>query len=703
VRLDKPVIQLLLRVDAEALAREIEAVDETSWRPHPDGMPGNSALPLLAARGDPTDDAIRGPMQPTPWLAQLPYTRQVLAALGTVIGRSRLMRIDREAEVTPHVDAAHYWWERVRVHVPVITDPSVRFEVGGATVHLAAGEVWAVDTWRRHRVMNPGLRSRIHLVIDTVGSPSFWELVARSAASPEGHARFIPNRLEADLDYPTETVNQPRVMTPWEIRLTLNAIDAELRPLDAEGADELATALDGFGRAWRGSWARFGDGPEGWSTFEGLRAAADRALLGLAGRHVLGNGLDAVEAVRSLVLRPALDPDLRTPTPAPRSRHNVRRIQRPVIIVSPPRSGSSLLFETLARAPGLHSIGGESHQLIESIPGLDPAQRGWPSNRLEAVDATEGAADHLHHLFEINARDRDGGRPPNGQPFRLLEKAPKNALRVPFLAEAFPDATFVYLYRDPRETISSMLDAWRSGRFVTYPDLPGWGEPPWSLLLTPGWREQRNAPLAQVVAQQWIEATRALLDDLEALPPDRWCVASYDRLVTQPADEISKLCEHLGLAWDIELDGDLPDSRHTLESPHPDKWRRNAEELDTVWSAVQPVAKRAHAVFADPPRVRPVTPLLTADGPAIRLDEASAPDPSTDRRPLRSVHTKSLAGLLSELGASLLVSTYQSGRLIVVRPDGDRVNTHFRSFPSPVGMAVADDLAALGTAQGVWV
>jgi len=704
VRLARPFTRLLLRVDAAALAAEIDDIDEGAWRPHPDGMPGNSALPLLSAHGDPSDDAIRGPMRATPALARLPYTRQVLAGLGTVIGRSRLMRIDREAEVSAHVDAAHYWWERVRVHIPVVTDLSVRFEIGHATEHLAAGEVWAVDTWSRHRVVNPAEHHRIHLVADTVGSPGFWDLVARSAADPDAEPREIPNRLGAELDFPVESVNQPRVMTPWELNLTLDALDAELRTLDSDGADELAQALLGFRRAWRGTWARYGDNPAGWSAFATLRDEIDRALLGLAGRHPLGNGLDAVEAVRSLVLRPALDPDLLTGTTAPRARTRPRRIQRPVIVVSAPRSGSSLLFETLARAPELCSVGGESHQLIEAIPGLAPAQRGWASNRLVAEDASDDAVALLNQQFEINARDRDGGRPAAARPFRLLEKTPKNALRVPFLAQAFPDATFVYLYRDPRETISSMLDAWRSGRFITYPDLPGWGTPPWSLLLTPGWRELRDAPLAEVVARQWIETTTILLDDLEALAPERWCVASYDRLVADPGGEIAALCEHLGLRWDVELDARLPDSRHTLESPHPEKWRQNAEELDTVWDAVRPVALRAHQVFAEPPRIKPVTPVLNADlRSSADEGEPAAIDPSVDRRPLRSVHTKSMANLLGELGSSLLASTYQSGRVIVVRPDGDRVNTHFRSFPSPMGMAVSEDLLALGTSQGVWV
>ena len=43
---------------------------------------------------------------------------------------------------------------------------------------------------------------------------------------------------------------------------------------------------------------------------------------------------------------------------------------------------------------------------------------------------------------------------------RMLEKTPKNSLRVPFLARVFPEARFIYLYRDPRQVLSSMIEAW---------------------------------------------------------------------------------------------------------------------------------------------------------------------------------------------------------------------------------------------------
>ena len=56
--------------------------------------------------------------------------------------------------------------------------------------------------------------------------------------------------------------------------------------------------------------------------------------------------------------------------------------------------------------------------------------------------------------------------------------------------------------------------------------------------------------------------------------------------------------------------------------------------------------------------------------------------------PLRSVHTTSFPAILDQLGSSLLVTTYQAGKLVVVRSDGGVINTHFRAFNKPMGMAV---------------
>ena len=53
-------------------------------------------------------------------------------------------------------------------------------------------------------------------------------------------------------------------------------------------------------------------------------------------------------------------------------------------------------------------------------------------------------------------------------------------------------------------------------------------------------------------------------------------------------------------------------------------------------------------------------------------------------------------------GFSFLVSTYQAGKLIVVRAEGKEVNTHFRNFDTPMGLAFEGGRLAIGTMLQVW-
>src|SRR5262249_3366851 len=69
---------------------------------------------------------------------------------------------------------------------------------------------------------------------------------------------------------------------------------------------------------------------------------------------------------------------------------------------------------------------------------------------------------------------------------------------------------------------------------------------------------------------------------------------------------------------------------------------------------------------------------------------------------LRAVHTPDFPALLRRLGASLLVTTYQAGKLVMVRDEGDHLNTHFRGFQAPMGLALAGGRLAAGTAFQAW-
>ena len=281
----------------------------------------------------------------------------------------------------------------------------------------------------------------------------------------------------------------------------------------------------------------------------------------------------------------------------------MHRIERPVFIVSSPRAGSTLLFQTLWRSPTVFAMPRESHELIEGIEALHPAQRGWDSNVLTEDDATPAIADELEARWLAELLARDGGNEFPAR-VRMLEKTSKNLLRIPFLRALYPDAFFVWLHRDPRATISSLLDVWRSQEMVAYPELPGWEGLKWTLTLVPGWRALNGKPLEEIVAHQWSEGMRILLDDLETLDPSSWCALSYEAFVANPQQEIVRLCALAGLGWDRELPATLPLSVSTLTPPSPDKWLRNAAELDRIADRIQSVADRVACALHEGSRLR---------------------------------------------------------------------------------------------------
>ena len=140
-----------------------------------------------------------------------------------------------------------------------------------------------------------------------------------------------------------------------------------------------------------------------------------------------------------------------------------------------------------------------------------------------------------------------------------------------------------------------MWEAWRSGGFVTYPQLPGWRGPPWSLLLVPGWQRLNGMQIPQIVAHQWAITTETMLDDLEKIDPARVQVADYSTFLASPQDEIERLSAGVGLSWDRSLGSTLPLSKTTVSAPEPDKWRRVAQVVDSVWPIVEKADLRARA------------------------------------------------------------------------------------------------------------
>jgi uncharacterized protein (TIGR03032 family) len=130
--------------------------------------------------------------------------------------------------------------------------------------------------------------------------------------------------------------------------------------------------------------------------------------------------------------------------------------------------------------------------------------------------------------------------------------------------------------------------------------------------------------------------------ELAELAPERWCRIDRPRLLADPRSELERVCAFAGRPYDQAL--------------------------------------------------------LTPVEAAARASRMEAQGDS----PYASVSTASFAELVQESGGSVLVSTYQTNRVVSVRVRDGALNTHFREFEKPMGIAVAEGRIALGTRTEVW-
>lgn len=319
MRLPQPFIKLPLRVDLDRLRAEVSALPPGAWVSHPNKFDGNTSVRLISAGGRESDE-IHGPMAPTPHLQRMPYVRQLLADFGVVWSRSRLMQLAPGAQVPEHADINLHWFNRVRIHIPVLTSPAVRFYCGDEVVHMGAGEAWLFDNWRRHRVENQSESSRIHLVADTTGSASFWRFVAQAN---QADIQVSQHAFDASRDARvlTESVSPPAVLHPAEVEMVVQDLQREFAPVvDDEAGRKRATGcarlLGELTLDWRQLYSLHGQASAGWGGYLSLRGALRKASAALtAGLVARTNDIDAQTVLESRLLNhllhlPAgMDPD----------------------------------------------------------------------------------------------------------------------------------------------------------------------------------------------------------------------------------------------------------------------------------------------------------------------------------------------------------------------------------------------------------
>ena len=120
-------------------------------------------------------------------------------------------------------------------------------------------------------------------------------------------------------------------------------------------------------------------------------------------------------------------------------------LDRPVIIVGAPRSGTTLLSQLLEAHPDLHLIG-------------EPRVTWRHGNERKTDMLLRGDARPKVRNFTRNAFAAETRR---ASKQRFVEKSPHNSLRLDFVEAVYPNARIVHIIRDGRESIVSIRDHWQ--------------------------------------------------------------------------------------------------------------------------------------------------------------------------------------------------------------------------------------------------
>ncbi|MGA8219356.1 MAG: sulfotransferase [Solirubrobacterales bacterium] len=266
------------------------------------------------------------------------------------------------------------------------------------------------------------------------------------------------------------------------------------------------------------------------------------------------------------------------------------RYERPVFVLGAPRSGTTMVFELLKSSSALDGLPWEGHDVWRAFH--HPRWSGWSSDAIGAGSVRPGERRFVNAYFYAHLG-----------PCRLVEKTPENALRVPYLLELFPDATFVAVRRNPCEVISSLINGWRdpAGRFRTYYvpaelHIPGHAQTRmWCFSLIDGWRNYATRTIPEIAFAQWDQLNEALDGARPLVDPSRWVDLRIEDLIEHPEATTSSLCRALGILVEPAMLEALRELRESpvnaLSPPQAKKWRAdNAAELQEL---LPRVAERA--------------------------------------------------------------------------------------------------------------
>lgn len=84
---------------------------------------------------------------------------------GSVI-RAMAAKLRAGGVIAPHRDSHPSFSHSHRIHIPITTNPGVRFMINGRPHRLEVGRAYEINNQRNHSVMNSGTEDRITFIFD---------------------------------------------------------------------------------------------------------------------------------------------------------------------------------------------------------------------------------------------------------------------------------------------------------------------------------------------------------------------------------------------------------------------------------------------------------------------------------------------------------------------------------------------------------
>lgn len=171
--------RLPLRIDSARLVAEVANLSDEIWGSRGGRVGVHEAAEAVWLLGyAPAQGEL--PIEDRPPLAQLPYVRELIeTTLGGSVQRCLLARLPAGAVIRLHVDRAPYFSKTLRIHIPIVTHPSVHMVSADRCYSMVIGEVWALNNSAPHAVWNAHAHlPRTHLICDFVPTPRLLDLLA---------------------------------------------------------------------------------------------------------------------------------------------------------------------------------------------------------------------------------------------------------------------------------------------------------------------------------------------------------------------------------------------------------------------------------------------------------------------------------------------------------------------------------------------